>query len=92
MSLTGSQARKPETNNVPTFLGMKGIALNWAIGFSASAGFLLFGYDQGVLGSLYTLPSWNKQFPSINTSGQDATSNALSFRVWSPVSTSLDAS
>lgn len=64
---------------VPTFLGMRGIKLNWAIGFAASAGFLLFGYDQGVLGSLYTLPSWNAQFPEIDTAkidGQSATSTA----------------
>ncbi len=63
---------------VPTFLGMRGIKLNWAIGFAASAGFLLFGYDQGVLGSLYTLPSWNAQFPEINTAavGDSATSTA----------------
>ncbi|SNX83234.1 probable sugar transporter [Melanopsichium pennsylvanicum] len=76
MGLMGLKDGTPETDMVPTFFGLRGIKLNWAIGFAASAGFLLFGYDQGVLGSLYTLPSWNSQFPSINTSGKDATSNA----------------
>ncbi|PWZ00594.1 putative sugar transporter [Testicularia cyperi] len=67
MGLTGLQPGRPETDMVPTFLGMRGIRLNWAIGFAASAGFLLFGYDQGVLGSLYTLPSWRNRFPEIDT-------------------------
>ncbi|CDS82086.1 probable sugar transporter [Sporisorium scitamineum] len=79
MGLVGMREGRPETNMVPTFLGLRGIRLNWAIGFAASAGFLLFGYDQGVLGSLYTLPSWIKQFPEIDTTtgdGVNATSNA----------------
>lgn len=77
MGLAGMKEGRPETDMVPTFLGLRGIRLNWAIGFAASAGFLLFGYDQGVLGSLYTLPSWLAQFPEINT-GPDSspTSNA----------------
>ncbi|SPO24836.1 probable sugar transporter [Ustilago trichophora] len=76
MGLMGLKEGRPETDMVPTFIGLRGIKLNWAIGFAASAGFLLFGYDQGVLGSLYTLPSWNSQFPTIDTTGQDPTSNA----------------
>lgn len=79
MGLAGMKEGRPETDGVPTFLGMRGIKLNWAIGFAASAGFLLFGYDQGVLGSLYTLPSWVAQFPEINTnpgSGNGETSTA----------------
>lgn len=76
MGLKGLKAGTPETDMVPTFIGLRGLKLNWAIGFAASAGFLLFGYDQGVLGSLYTLPSWNRQFPSINTGGKKATSEA----------------
>lgn len=79
MGLAGMKEGRPETDMVPTFLGLRGIKLNWAIGFAASAGFLLFGYDQGVLGSLYTLPSWVAQFPQIDTrpqTGASATSNA----------------
>lgn len=37
---------------------------------------LLFGYDQGVMGSLLTLPSFNETFPSINTAGQSGASHA----------------
>lgn len=81
MGLKGLKDGRPETDMVPTFIGLRGLQLNWAIGFAASAGFLLFGYDQGVLGSLYTLPSWVAQFPEINTNpgaagAASATSNA----------------
>ncbi|KAJ1029672.1 hypothetical protein NDA13_002915 [Ustilago tritici] len=81
MGLKGLKEGRPETDMVPTFIGLRGIKLNWAIGFAASAGFLLFGYDQGVLGSLYTLPSWVAQFPKIDTTqGADATSNAATLQ------------
>ncbi|SOV04426.1 probable sugar transporter [Ustilago sp. UG-2017a] len=81
MGLKGLKEGRPETDMVPTFIGLRGIKLNWAIGFAASAGFLLFGYDQGVLGSLYTLPSWVAQFPEIDTTqGSDATSNAATLQ------------
>ncbi|SPC66909.1 probable sugar transporter [Ustilago sp. UG-2017b] len=81
MGLKGLKEGRPETDMVPTFIGLRGIKLNWAIGFAASAGFLLFGYDQGVLGSLYTLPSWVAQFPEIDTTqGADATSNAATLQ------------
>lgn len=34
------------------FLGLRGNALSWAITMCAGSAFLLFGYDQGVLGSI----------------------------------------
>ncbi len=46
------------------FMGLSGVALQQTIGIAAGAGFLLFGYDQGVMGSLLTLPSFTKQFVS----------------------------
>lgn len=36
---------------------------------------LLFGYDQGVMGSLLTLPSFLETFPSINSTGKSGTSH-----------------
>ncbi|KAF9872282.1 hypothetical protein CkaCkLH20_10109 [Colletotrichum karsti] len=39
---------------------LEGTALNWCIGFIASTGFLMFGYDQGVLSSLLTLDDFQK--------------------------------
>jgi hypothetical protein len=48
------------------FLGLKGKQLNWAISIIAGLDFLLFGYDQGVMGGLLTLPSFNRTFPEID--------------------------
>ncbi|KAN0060267.1 hypothetical protein ACQY0O_007596 [Thecaphora frezii] len=65
----------------PTFMGLSGTRLSQMIGFSAGAGFLLFGYDQGVMGSLLTLPSFNKQFPEIHVDpSESATSNAATLQ------------
>ena len=36
---------------------------------------LLFGYDQGVMGSLLTLPSFLETFPSIDSTGKSGTSH-----------------
>lgn len=53
--------------DVPTFLGFKGNHLNAAITIMCGVGFLLFGYDQGVMGSLLTLDAFRSSFPAINT-------------------------
>jgi MFS family permease len=42
---------------------LEGKALNWSIGFIASCGFLMFGYDQGVLSALLTLDDFQKSIP-----------------------------
>ncbi|KAM0646055.1 hypothetical protein D7B24_002179 [Verticillium nonalfalfae] len=39
---------------------LRGAALNWGIGVIASCGFLMFGYDQGVLSGLLTLDDFQK--------------------------------
>lgn len=44
---------------------LSGKRLNFYIGFIASNGFLMFGYDQGVLSALITLPSWQRTFPTM---------------------------
>ncbi|KAJ9355811.1 hypothetical protein DTO027B9_3965 [Paecilomyces variotii] len=49
------------------YLGLKGTRLNVAIGIIAGLDFLLFGYDQGVMGGLLSLGSWVRTFPSIDT-------------------------
>jgi len=49
------------------YYGMKGPSLAWAIGVIAGMDFLLFGYDQGVMGGLLTLPSFVNRFPEIDT-------------------------
>lgn len=49
------------------FYGLKGTRLNVAIAVIAGIDFALFGYDQGVMGGLLTLPSFTTLFPEINT-------------------------
>ncbi|PWN45582.1 general substrate transporter [Ceraceosorus guamensis] len=46
------------------------------IGFAAGAGFLLFGYDQGVMGGLLTLPSFVEHFPEIDTTKRGTTATS----------------
>ncbi|KAH7321405.1 sugar transporter family protein [Stachybotrys elegans] len=48
------------------YLGLRGKSLNWAISAIAGCDFLLFGYDQGVMGGILTLPAFLEQFPTIN--------------------------
>ncbi|KAL2835659.1 sugar transport protein [Aspergillus pseudoustus] len=50
-----------------TFLGQRGLRLTAIIVFIAGAEFLLFGYDQGVVGGLINLPSFTDTFPMICT-------------------------
>ncbi|OXB33636.1 hypothetical protein LQV05_001629 [Cryptococcus neoformans] len=46
---------------------VSGKGLTWMVTFVAGTGFTLFGYDQGVMSGLLTLPSFEAQFP--NTAG-----------------------
>jgi len=48
------------------YYGLKGFHLNLAIGIIAGLDFGLFGYDQGVMGGLLTLPVFLNQFPEMN--------------------------
>lgn len=48
------------------YLGLRGTKLNVAIGIIAGTDFLLFGYDQGVMGGLLTLPTFVSVFPEID--------------------------
>ncbi|KAJ5765785.1 hexose carrier protein [Penicillium odoratum] len=42
----------------PTFVGLKGQSLIYAVTFTCSIGFLLFGYDLGFMGGLTTSPEF----------------------------------
>ncbi|KAF1989914.1 general substrate transporter [Aulographum hederae CBS 113979] len=46
---------------------LSGKALHWAITSIAGSGFLLFGYDQGVMSGLLTGRAFTNQFPEIDT-------------------------
>lgn len=47
----------------PTFAGLSGRPLSLAISTIATTGFLLFGYDQGVMSGIITAPVFNAYFP-----------------------------
>ncbi|KAI7221062.1 sugar porter family MFS transporter [Hortaea werneckii] len=47
--------------------GLSGSKLGTGIGFVAGACFFLFGYDQGDLAGILTIPTFRNQFPEINT-------------------------
>jgi hypothetical protein len=53
-----------------SYLGLRGTKLNIAVGVIAGLDFLLFGYDQGVMGGLLTLDSFIKTFPQLDTSSE----------------------
>ncbi|KAF2003018.1 general substrate transporter [Amniculicola lignicola CBS 123094] len=52
---------------VGKYYGLRGLNLNIAIAVIAGTDFALFGYDQGVMGGLLTLPSFLRLFPEIDT-------------------------
>lgn len=64
--------------NGPKYFGLSGTALSRMIGFAAGSGFLLFGYDQGVMGGLLTLPSFTEVFPEIDTTKSNGAESAKS--------------
>lgn len=58
------------------FLGLTGSKLNIAVSVIAGLDFLLFGYDQGVMGGLLTLPSFLHTFPEIDVEAASNKSHA----------------
>ncbi|KAI2622143.1 general substrate transporter [Hypomontagnella submonticulosa] len=48
------------------YFGLRGDWLNYAIGIIAGCDFLLFGYDQGVMGGILTMHQFLDAFPDIN--------------------------
>ncbi|KAF7526490.1 hypothetical protein G7054_g10766 [Neopestalotiopsis clavispora] len=48
------------------YFGLRGKALNYAVGIIAGCDFLLFGYDQGVMGGILTMTQFLSVFPDIN--------------------------
>ncbi|KAH9814335.1 general substrate transporter [Melampsora americana] len=56
------------------YWGLQAEPLNLAIATLAGIGFLLFGYDQGVMGGLLTLPTFVATFPELDTTSAFLTS------------------
>jgi sugar porter (SP) family MFS transporter len=51
-------------------MGLRGPALASVIGTVAGLAFFLFGYDQGDLAGILTMPSFRRQFPQTDTIGR----------------------
>lgn len=56
---------------------LTGKALDYAITAAAGSGFLLFGYDQGVMSGLLTGNAFTRQFPEIDTTNGGNGSSSL---------------
>ncbi|KAF2492525.1 general substrate transporter [Lophium mytilinum] len=56
---------------------LTGRALSWAITATAGSGFLLFGYDQGVMSGLLTGVAFTNTFPQIDTTDSGHGSSSL---------------
>lgn len=54
-----------------------GSSLGLVVGAIGATAFLLQGYDQGVMNGLLTLPTFERQFPQINTSADDSENRSI---------------
>lgn len=50
--------------SVPKYAGMSGTVLSRTISAVATTGFLLFGYDQGIMSGIISAPPFNNVFPA----------------------------
>jgi len=59
----GNASSKDNAHGVPTFIGLSGRSLSLLVSIVATNGFLLFGYDQGVMSGIISAPDFNNAFP-----------------------------
>nr|AEB31261.1 xylose transporter [Scheffersomyces stipitis] len=72
-----SQVSASGSAKTNSYLGLRGNKLNFAVSCFAGVGFLLLGYDQGVMGSLLTLPSFENTFPAMKASNNATLQGAV---------------
>lgn len=76
-SASTRMAPSEEDGQYARFLGLTGHELNLMVAFAAGVGFVLFGYDQGVMGSLLTLPAFLQKFPEMNANTHSTMQGAV---------------
>jgi hypothetical protein len=59
----GNAPSRDNAQGIPTFLGLSGRPLSLLVSIVATNGFLLFGYDQGVMSGIISAPDFNNAFP-----------------------------
>lgn len=59
----GNAPSRDNAQGIPTFLGLSGRPLSLLVSIVATNGFLLFGYDQGVMSGIISAPAFNSAFP-----------------------------
>ncbi|KAL1583804.1 hypothetical protein WHR41_07149 [Cladosporium halotolerans] len=74
-------------SEVTSYMGLRGPALASVIGTVAGLAFFLFGYDQGDLAGILTIPSFRQRFPQTDTIGNPeslhvATLQGLTVGIW----------
>ena len=69
-------------SEVTSYMGLRGPALSSVIGATAGLAFFLFGYDQGDLAGLLTVPSFRKQFPQADTIGFPESAHVAEHLLW----------
>ena len=62
------------------YFGLKGRSLHNAIATLAGIGFVLFGYDQGVMSGLLTLPTFIDTFPEMDTVNSALSAKQTSYK------------
>ncbi|EGV62814.1 hypothetical protein PSN45_000912 [Yamadazyma tenuis] len=62
-----SDSNGSDDDQIYSYIGMQGKKLHLAVAIMCGVGFILFGYDQGVMGSLLTLGHFRETFPEIDT-------------------------
>nr|SIP56050.1 putative Sugar Porter [Yarrowia galli] len=73
------QAETPPGAIRTSYFGSRGTRLHRIIAAVAGIGFLLFGYDTGVMGSLLTLPTFIHQFPTMDSTSPHLDAKTKSF-------------
>ncbi|OWB54907.1 hypothetical protein B5S28_g768 [[Candida] boidinii] len=68
-------------SNKTKYFGFRGDKLHTLVTILASVSFTLFGYDQGVMSSMLTLPEFNHYFPEINAMEDSSKSTLQGFTV-----------
>lgn len=67
------------TAKMKKYFGLQGKSLHKAIATLAGVGFVLFGYDQGVMSGLLTLDTFIETFPEMDVTSKHLTADQKSY-------------